>query len=264
MRVLQAGRKDGETMSNEQYILQSVDNALAIIDLLAKHEELSAAEVARLMEIGKTTAFRLLTTLENRKFLNKTDSNRYRLGVKLSSLGAIVLGRMDIIKLAHPYLINLTQLCEETTHLVIWDNDTMVQFIDKVSSPSSIRMESMVGLRRRAHMTATGKAMLAFQPQQFIDNYIKNVSFSPKTPYSIVTAQQLLENLEGVRRNGYACDADESELGLTCYAAPLFGVGDRVEAAISASGPTERMKSKKDFLIPLLQKTAQNIAAEMK
>ena len=51
---------------------------------------------------------------------------------------------MDIIKLAHPYLINLTQLCEETTHLVIWDNDTMVQFIDKVSSPSSIRMESMV------------------------------------------------------------------------------------------------------------------------
>ena len=72
-------------MSNEQYILQSVDNALAIIDLLAKHEELSAAEVARLMEIGKTTAFRLLTTLENRKFLNKTDSNRYRLGVKLSS-----------------------------------------------------------------------------------------------------------------------------------------------------------------------------------
>ena len=90
------------------------------------------------------------------------------------------------------------------------------------------------------------------------------LSFSPKTPYSIVTAQQLLENLEGVRRNGYACDADESELGLTCYAAPLFGVGDRVEAAISASGPTERMKSKKDFLIPLLQKTAQNIAAEMK
>ena len=80
MRVPQAGRKDGETMSNEQYILQSVDNALAIIDLLAKHEELSAAEVARLMEIGKTTAFRLLTTLENRKFLNKTDSNRYRLG----------------------------------------------------------------------------------------------------------------------------------------------------------------------------------------
>ena len=46
-------------------------------------------------------------------------------------------------------------------------------------------------------MTATGKAMLAFQPQQFIDNYIKNVSFSPRPPYSIVTAQQLLENLEG-------------------------------------------------------------------
>lgn len=245
----------------EQYILQSVDHALQILELLAAQGPLTAAEAARALGMGKTTAFRLLTTLENRKFVNKGPGSRYCLGIKFSALGSVVLDQLQIIPLAHPYLVNLTQLGEETSHLVMWEGEGTVQFIDKVACQASIRMASRVGLSSPAYLTATGKAILAARPQSFIDQYLRTEAFTARTPYTLTRPEQLAAELLQVRAQGYACDAEESELGLTCFAAPVAGSCGQVDMAVSVSGPTERMERKRDLLVSLVKKTAENISA---
>ncbi|MEG6615103.1 IclR family transcriptional regulator [Peptococcaceae bacterium 1198_IL3148] len=241
-----------------------MDNALLILDLLSKHEELGASEVARLMGMGKSTAFRLLSTLEGRRFVSKTENNKYRLGIHLVSIGSLVIHRMEIVRVVHPYLLNLSQQCNETAHLVVWNDDTRVQFIDKVqSSSSSIRMESMVGMCRRAHLTGTGKVLLAYQNEGAIEHYIKVVDFSPKTAHSITNGEQLLQSLEEIRRQGYGCDEDESEIGLTCFAAPIMDLSGHALAAISVSGPGERMNARRQELINLVKIAAAEISQSL-
>jgi IclR family transcriptional regulator, KDG regulon repressor len=245
---------------NDKYILQSVDNALSILQLLCQYDELSVTEIAHFMRIGKSTAFRLLATLENQNFVDKTKDNKYCLGIKLASIGRIVTHRMEIVRLAHPYLVDLTNLSVETSHLSVLSSDTEVQFMDKVSSPSSIRMESRIGLRCTAHTTASGKVLLAFQDEKFISNYMKTAVFIAKTPYSIISPEQLKNELGIISATGYSCDINASEMGLTCFAAPVFDMMHSVIAAISVSGPSERMSTKEEQLIKLVMKIAHDVS----
>jgi IclR family KDG regulon transcriptional repressor len=245
--------------ANDKYILQSVGNALDILDLLTEHEELSVPEVSRLTGLGKSSVFRLLATLESRNYVRKTENAKYRLDIKLTAMGNTVLNRMEIINYAHPHLMELTRVSGETSHLVIWDRGTNVRFVDKVLSSSMIRMDSWVGFCRTAHLLGSGKALLAFQSEQFRRTYMNMVDFSPMTPNSIVTAARLEEVLAQIREQGYACDDEESEIGLYCLAAPIRDMNGDVVAAVSISGPAERMKENRDKNIALVKQTALDI-----
>lgn len=248
---------------NERYILQSVDHALAILELFGSQEELGTADVAKQMAIGKSTAFRLLTTLEKRGFLLKTANARYRLGIKLVMLASVAGQRMEIVHSIHPYLERLTAASGETSHFVVLVDETEVMFVDKVIATSSIRMDSLVGLRRLAHMTATGKAILAFKSEAFVDSYASLVVFEQRTPHSLPDKQALLSSLAFSRAHLYACDDEESELGLTCFAAPIFDLNNEVLGAISISGPSERMNNRKTELVELVKQTAAQINTAM-
>ncbi|MDR0999804.1 MAG: IclR family transcriptional regulator [Clostridiales bacterium] len=246
------------------YLLNSVGNALSIIDLLTKYDELTAQEVAQYMKIGKSTAFRLLSTLANHHFVTKTKDSRYRLSFKLAAIGAVVTDRIELTHIAHPFLQELSRATEETSHLVMWADDTYIQFIDKVLGHSIFRMQSLVGVRLPAHITATGKVLLAHESQEFIQRYIEATSFEPYTPYSITEPQELLKILERVRIDKYGADLDESEEGLTCYAAPIYNTNGAIMAAISASGPTERMRRNADSIIKNVKRIAGVISTELK
>lgn len=245
---------------DNKYILQSVANALDILDLLTANEELSVPEVARMTGLGKSSVFRLLATLEDRHFVRKTDAAKYRLDIKLSSMGNVVLNRMEIIQYAHPHLMELTRVSGETSHMAIWDRGTNVRFIDKVLSPSTIRTDSWVGFCRAAHLLACGKALLAYQSKEFQQNYMALADFSPLTANTIVTAAQLYAELDRIRQDGYAMDREESEVGLTCFAAPIQDSTNSIIAAISISGPTQRMQENSQRNIALVKQTALDIS----
>ncbi|MBA1335994.1 MAG: Transcriptional regulator, IclR family [Firmicutes bacterium] len=246
--------------NTSNYILSSVDNALEVLDLLSSNYELSATEVGRMLNIGKSTAFRLLTTLENRGYVKKNSNNKYRLGMKFAFMGSIVLDRMEIIKHSHPFLEELTKDTNETTHLVILEEDNNVRFVDKVTSPSTIRMESFIGLKRPAYCTATGKVLLAYKDENAINEYLKNTNFIQYTQYTVKNAEELREILMQIRKDGYGIDANESEIGLTCYAAPILDPSGKAIAAISVSGPSERMYINKQKLISSIKSTAYEIS----
>lgn len=238
--------------NESRYILSSVDSALSILNLFFEHEELSASDVAKLIGVSRSTAFRFMVTLENRGYVTKTSYGKYRLGLNLFSLGMLAYNRMELVSIAHPVLVDTANASGETCHIAILDGGVRVIFIDRALGPSWLKMDTALGYSQYAHCTATGKAMLAHQPAAVVEQYIRSTRFVQSTSHSIKDAAELRQVLEDVRFQGYACDNEESEYGLTCYAEPLLDASGRPYAAISISGPTTRMEMKKAEHLRLL------------
>ncbi|MCF0137564.1 MAG: IclR family transcriptional regulator [Oscillospiraceae bacterium] len=250
-----------DTIDNEnRYILSSVDSALTILNLFLEYEELSANEIAKLIGVSRSTAFRFMVTLENRGFVTKTDAGKYRLGLNMFSLGMLAYNRMELVSLVHPLLTEMAQISGETCHASIIDDGRHVLFIDRVLGSSFLKMDTAIGYRLPAHCTATGKAILAYQSEQSVSGYIRRVDFTQVTSKSIKNAESLRVLLEEVRSRGYACDNEEAELGLTCYAVPLLDSSGHAYAAISISGPTTRMEANCEHHVKLLHSAVRKIS----
>ena len=248
-----------ETDRNSKYILSSVDNALTMLNLFFFAEELSATDVANRMNLGRSTAFRFLVTLENRGFLTKTEHGKYRLGIKLFTLGQLAYSRMELVSLIHPFLVSMANDGGETAHLAIMDGITHIMFIDRALGTYYLRRDTVTGFSQYAHLTATGKAILANQTEQMLNKYLKNVEFEAKTRNSIRSAKELLEKLDVIRKQGFACDNEECESGLTCFAIPLLDAASTPIASISVSGPTTRMIENQETHLVRLQNAAKKI-----
>ncbi len=230
-----------ENDKNKRYILHSVSTAFSILDLFFDHEELSPAEIARYMNINRSTAFRFLVTMEQSGYLIKTDNAKYRLGVKISSLGQIAHNRMELISLVHPFLVELSKKAGESSHLAVMDDATHITFIDKSVGTLWLTMDIMIGYSKYAHLTGTGKAILAYKSDTFINQYIRSADFEACTPNSIQDAGTLLRTLDTIRAQGFSIDNEEVEAGLYCIAVPILSHDSEPIASISISGPTTRM-----------------------
>ena len=139
-------------------------NTLDVLDLFGKHGELTVPELSALTGWSRSSIFRMLATLEAKKYVRKTADAKYSLDVKLISLGNAVTGRLEVIQFGHPFLVELTAATGETSHMGVLDRDVYIRFVDKVLGTSSIRMDSIVGLRRKAHLVGCGKVLLAYRP----------------------------------------------------------------------------------------------------
>lgn len=247
-----------KTDKNERYILHSVSTAFSILDLFFEHEELSPAEIARLMDVNRSTAFRFLVTMEQSGYLIKTDNAKYRLGVKISSLGQIAHNRMELISLVHPFLVSLSETTGESSHLAVMDDPVHVTFIDKSVGTLWLTMDVTIGYSQYAHLTGTGKAILAYKSDQFINQYIRLASFDACTPNSIKDAGSLLRTLDKVREQGFSTDNEEVEAGLFCIAVPILSHDSEPIASISISGPTTRIvQNQESHLLHLKNAVAQ-------
>lgn len=144
--------------ANEKYILSSLDNALMVLNLFIENDELSPSDISRLTGINRSTVFRFLVTMENRGYLLKDDNGRYRLGIKIFTLGQLFYNRMELTAQFHKYLVKITETTGETTHLSIMDDATHITFIDKAVGSLWLKMDMPLGFRQYAHLTATAKS----------------------------------------------------------------------------------------------------------
>lgn len=231
---------------NEKYLLQSVTNALRIIELLGDNNFLTLTEIAEELELGKSSVFRLVATLEAKGFVKKDKYGRCRLGMKFSYFGSVVLARMEILQASRPHLEKLQRDVCETIHLAIWDDDWNIRFVDKIDGMISFHMHSFVGLPKTCYSTATGKAMLAYMGDDFIEEFIHHVPLKPLTPQTVTDPDALRASLLQVRQDGYCLSVEEDEVGLTCVGAPIIDTSHRPIAAVSISGPTVRLISRVD------------------
>lgn len=227
--------------TGETSVLQGVSNALSVLDALARHgPDLGVAEVGRLLDLPRSTAFRLLSTLEHQGFVEQhPESKKYRLGLRLFELAGIVWSRLELGQIALPLLDGLARATEETVHLVVLDREESL-IIEKVDSPRAVYLRSHVGSRRPLHCTATGKVLLAFLPPAELEAVIRR-GLPRFTESTVTDPDRLREELAEVRRRGYALNWGEYRDEAAGVAAPVRDRGGRVVAAVGTAIPIGRL-----------------------
>jgi len=155
------------SIKKQEYVLGSVNNALRLLEAFNPEKpEMSIAELSRALGVSRSTAFRLLATLQIRGYVTQDPvTNKYRLGLKLLHLGGFVQRELTLCREARPFLETLSRKCGETVHLAILEQEEVI-FIDKVESYRPMRMGSYVGARMPAYCTGTGKVLLAHLPEE--------------------------------------------------------------------------------------------------
>jgi len=245
--------------------IQSVERAFAILELFSdRKDELSLSEIAAAMGLNKSTAFGITNTLANLGYLCQCeDSHKYALGLKILTLSDSVKMSNIIIRYVHPYLESLTEKLQETTHCAIESNNTVI-YLDKVASNSSIYINTQVGTKNYMHCTGVGKCLLAYLPpekqERIFQSKLKTMTYN-----TITNVERLKAELSNIRKNGYALDNEEIEIGLSCVAVPVFSSAGKVAFTISASGPTPRINEKfqRPEMLKILTETACKISKEL-
>jgi len=223
------------------YQLHSLDRAISVLEVLRESDvPLSLAEICQRMSLHKSTAHRSLMVLERNALIERTQDNRFRLGLKLYELGNRAVEQIDLRVRVHPFFRRLSMQVGETVHLSVLQKTSIV-YLDKVEPNRRVCMSSKIGTSNPVYCTAMGKAMLAFQPEETIEQIIAKMHFARYTRKTLCSRETLLKYLERVRRRGYAIDDEEIELGTRCIGAPIFSEDHRVIAAVSVSGPSSRI-----------------------
>ena len=193
-------------------------------------------EIAKKLNLGKSTVHRLLVTLEEKGYVDQDpETEKYKLGLKLVELGNIVLLNLELRSQAAPCLKRLMERSGQTVHLAILDQGDII-YIDKVESMGAIKMASYIGRRGYVHSSALGKAIAAYLPEEQVRRILETKGMPRLTPNTITSFSEFKSHLERVRQQGYAVDDIENEEAIRCIAAPIFNYAGTVVAAVSVSG----------------------------
>jgi DNA-binding IclR family transcriptional regulator len=235
------GRSRPNANPREAKRLSSVATAIALLKAFSEDEvEIGVSSLAKRLGVAKSTVHRLAVTLVSEGMLEQNPENeRYRLGIALFGLGALVRRRMDVSSEARPHLFSLRESTGETVHLAILDR-LEIMYIYNLESPQAIRMRSDIGVRKPAFCTAEGLVMLAFQPPALVNEIIAR-GLKARTAKTKTDPDVLWRTLERVRQDGYAIEDEESEVGMRSVAAPIRNASADVVAAIGVAGPVQRL-----------------------
>jgi IclR family acetate operon transcriptional repressor len=220
--------------------VHSVDRAISILQVLARHEAAGVTEIATELSVHKSTVSRLLTTLEARGLVEQSfHRGRYRLGYGVVQLAAGATKKHDLSLISRPICQDLAETVGETVNVAVHDGRSVVS-IDQVIGSSTVTTVNWVGQRTPMHATSAGKVFLAYMSPQEVKASLAG-GLERFTEHTIVDARILLQQLEAVRVQGYAQTLEEHEVGLAAVAAPIRALDDQVIAALTISGPTFRI-----------------------
>ena len=243
----------------------AVERALAILERVAQNRDgLTNADISRRVGMPKSSASYILRTLERRGYLRRqAQTGRYRLGLKVLSLGRDVLAGFEIGEVALPILRALVERTQLTVHLAILDHGEAV-YIEKVDAPGFIKMDTWVGRRMDLHSTSVGKSLVAHLPAPEVESLFRERGLRKRTAKTITSLPRLVKELEKVRAQGYAVDDEENNLGARCVGAPVMGPDRQVQAAVGVSGTTGQVNRETLARIAeLVQEAARKISRQL-
>ncbi len=219
--------------------VQSVDRALTILELLARGGEAGVTEIAAALDVHKSTAFRLVATLESHRLVEQTeDRGKYRLGVGVLRLAGATSARLDVVQEARSVCRQLAADTGETVNIAVLSESSAL-YLDQVAGSSALQPHNWVGQHIPLHATSNGKVLLSGLDQPALDALLGKLS--AYTPLTITKKGKLRDELAKVREQGFALAVDELEVGLTAAAAPIRNAHGDVVASMSVSGPTFRL-----------------------
>ena len=240
--------------------VQSVDRAAVILEFLASRGWAGVTEIGQHLGVHKSTAFRLLSTLEAHDLVvQHTESGKYALGFGLVHLARAVTSGFDLKRRARPALEQLAEHTGETVILAVLEGRHVMNVDQIIPRSSSVVSMSWLGRRTPLHCTANGKALLAFLPEQTRMRLLEPL-LERMTPHTIVDHVLLDKELAEIRADGFALALEELEEDLNAVAAPIFAVDDELLGVVSVSGPSYRLTGDRlRALGPLLRDTADEV-----
>ena len=242
--------------------VQSLTRALTILGKLSDHDGgLTLTELAHLCELPTSTTHRLLTTLENERFVrfNRT-SNLWSVGVQSFVVGNAFARSRNFVPLAKTFMRHLMDQAGETVNLATQDQDEIV-YLAQVECREIMRAFMRPGSRSPLHCSAVGKAILAAMPDIDRNRIIQGKRGTPEENH--IFTPEFMKGLEDTRLLGYALDDEEQSIGMRCVASIIYDENGGPLAAISISGPTARItKARIPALGRLVQKTCIDITAD--
>ena len=239
--------------------VQSVDRAVAILEILARDGEAGVTEVARELDVHKSTASRLLAALDRRELVTQdTARGKFRLGAGIVRLAGAASRKLDVVQESRPVCRALAQEVGETVNLAILSGRDAL-YLDQVAGPAALSPHNWAGQRIPLHATSDGKVLLAYLPEGELTACLAP-PLARFTNRTITDLAEFGELLAEVRRRGFATAVEELEAGLTAIAVPVRNAEGNVIASISASGPSFRIPAER---IPALAAAAGRAAAEV-
>lgn len=219
----------------------TVVKGLRVLENLVEGEgSRSLTDIANQCGISKSNAHRLLGTLEACGYVRRsTNSRNYELTLRLWEMGQRVFSLVDLRTVAVPYLQTLAAETEETVHLSVFDNNQTL-YVDKVDGIHAVRTYVSVGDRAPAYCSATGKAMLAYMP----DDVVRAIGAEMQrfTPQTVGSVDELRAQLHQIREQGYSVTLGEWREGVLGYGAAIKSPSGRVVGAIGVAGPEDRVR----------------------
>jgi IclR family KDG regulon transcriptional repressor len=242
----------------------SVDRALSLLELIvSKKGGISLAEIVKELSVPKTTAYRILETLRLRGFIEWEGAvERYSIGLKMLELGVTGLTSKEIVDVSSPYLHDISATTGETSFLGVY-NEGEVVYLYKVEGTGSIRTSAHLGSRRPMYCTGLGKAILSAFTMDEVDRILHEKGMERKTENTIADRHLLHEELGRIRLQGWAFDNEENELGVTCFAVPIFNYTGRVVGAISCAGPAKQVRANRDIIIRKIKEYGEQISKRL-
>lgn len=250
--------------ANSRYWIPMVGHTFRALEVIADaHEELSLQEIATRAGVNKSSAFRILFTLEKLGYLNRNpQTGKYQLGLKILESAQKARASFGVIQVAHPLMEALQQKFGETVNLAILQNNQLV-YLEIIEGRHAFRMTGNAGARAPLHASAVGKAIAAFLPDAALKPLLETNPLARLTANTITNRSAMRKVLVEVRQQGYALDNEEVELGAFCIAAPIFSNGSHPLHALSLSGPTPRMRAQQKAIIKELTKTCAGISRQL-
>ena len=220
-------------------------------------------QISERVGMHKSTVHRLLATLEEKRFVERgPETGTYRLGINLLHMAYLTLEQNDLRKIASRYLRQLNDLYRETVNLSILDGVDVV-YLDVVESPQRVKLAVATGQRLPAFCTASGKAILAFSPDEVVKQVFE-YGIPQYTSNTLDSPERIFENLSRTREQGFALSLQEFEEGINAIAVPILDGNNQPLASVAVAGPSYRLTQEKMIEIsPTLLATVREISIEV-
>lgn len=218
----------------------SLIKAFRILEFLGTVDEpANLSEIADGTSLTRSTTFKVLNTLQDLDLVDKSPSHTYSLGIGLFLLVGNAWSRFDVVRWVHPFLEELNSKTRETVHLTV-EHNSQVIYLAKLDSDRPVRMYSQVGVSAPLYCTAVGKSILSMYSDVEFDEFLDGVELHPYTSRTITSGQRLREEINQIKKRGYAIDNMEFGDGVKCVAVS-FSIPRKGRYAVSISTPAYRL-----------------------
>ena len=252
-------------MSTDRYLINSVARACAVMRLLAKEGgPLRIGKIAEGLGLDRTTAYRIVVTLEHSGFLQRNpETKEYALGIGAFEVGSTYLRSMDLHSVARPIMIDLSARVQESVHWAVLSGDKAV-CIDRIESPRGLGTTGKIGRASPLNAGSVGKVLLAYQPDEAREHMLATVALHRHTASSITTPERMRQEITAIRAQGFCISMGEGEEDMACVAAPIFNHARQVIAGLSVGGPIHRFDDEfKKLAVAEVTRAARRISGKM-